>query len=229
MLSTGSAQSSNAIALAETNLLAARKSFATGKTNAVAGWQLGQACFVWGQLVSDRAAQEKIYHEGAAACRRSIVLDSNCAPAHYYLGMNVGRIANLKRNLSAFGLVQEVEKSFERARVLDEKFGHAGPDRNLGLLYQYAPGWPVSVGDKRLAQKHLKKAVQLSADYPENRLNLAEAALAWKDRKLARSELTALQKIWPVAKTNLLGLEWQAHWIDWEQRRSELEKVLPPD
>ncbi len=218
----------NAVARAELELAATRQRFAAAPTNSIAAWHLGRACFTWGKLLPDPAAKEKIFTEGVAACRRSIALDPQCAPGHYYLGMNIGRIADLKRNLAAFRMVREVEKSFERGRALDEKFSHAGADRNLGLLYQHAPGWPLSVGDKKLGRQHLTRAVELAGDYPENRLNLAEAALDWKDLKLVQTELAALEKLWPVAKTNLTGPEWEFDWQDWEKRRRDLERKLAP-
>lgn len=213
---------SNSVVLAEANLLVARKRAAAETTNSMTAWELGSACFTSATLVADRGLQEKLYTEGVAACRRSIALDPRSAPAHYFLGMNVGRVADLKRNLTAFGMVKEVEREFQQALKLDEKLAHAGPDRNLGLLYRHAPGWPISVGNERLARQHLERAVKLAPDYPENRLNLAEAYLAWHDQSLFRQELQAAQKIWPVAKTNLTGVVWEADWIDWEQRRAKL-------
>lgn len=216
--------STNALHLARLELTTARQRASATPTNSIAAWQLGQACFSWGKLLTNRAEQEKIYTEGVTACRRSIALDPKSAPGHYYLGMNIGRVADLKRNLSAFGMVKDVEKSFQRARELDEKFAHAGPDRNLGLLYQHAPGWPLSVGDKKLGRKHLARAVELAGDYPENRLNLAEAALEWKDAKLVQNELAALEKLWPSAKTNFTGAEWEFDWQDWEQRLKDLRR-----
>jgi tetratricopeptide (TPR) repeat protein len=218
------ASPTNATALAGKELTTARQLFITEPTNSVAAWQLGRACFTWGKLLKDPGAQEKIYTEGVTACRHSIALDPKSAPGHYYLGMNVGRVADLKRNLAAFSMVKEVEKSFQRARELDEKFAHAGPDRNLGLLYQHAPGWPLSVGDQKLARKHLSRAVELAGDYPENRLNLAEAHLAWKESKLLPGELAAMEKLWPVAKTNFVGTEWEADWLDWEKRLKDLQR-----
>jgi tetratricopeptide (TPR) repeat protein len=224
----GNLSLTNFIAHAHTNLVVARQQFTIAPTNSVAAWQLGRACFTWGKLLTDRTEQEKIYTEGVNACRRSLGLDPKSAPANYYLGMNIGRVADLKRNLSAFNMVKDVEKSFQRARQIDEKFASAGADRNLGLLYQNAPGWPLSVGDKKLARKHLQRAVELAADYPENRLNLAEAALDWKDRKLIQNELDALEKIWPRAKTNLTGLDWEFDWRDWEKRRADLQRKIAP-
>lgn len=218
----------NAVTHAEQELVAARQHFAAEPTNSMAAWQLGRACWVWGKLLPDPVAQEKVYTEGVTACRRSIVLDPKSVPGHYYLGMNVGRIAGLKRNLAAISLVREAERSFQRVRTLDEKFSQAGADRNLGLLYYYAPGWPLSVGDQKLGRKHLTRAVELAGDYPENRLNLAEAALDWKDLKLVQSELTALEKLWPAAKTNLIGPEWESDWLDWEQRLKDLRRKASP-
>lgn len=218
----------NILIRAEQNLAAARKLATEQPTNSVAAWQWGRACFAWGDLQADRSQREKIFTEGAAACRRSLALDSNSAPAYYYLGMNLGKVADLKRNLSALGTVKEVEKSFQQARALDEKFSHAGPDRNLGLLYREAPGWPLSIGNKKLARQHLERAVALAGDYPENRLNLAEAGVEWKDRPLVTNELAALEKIWPTARTNLTGPDWERDWLDWESRRAALQRQVAP-
>lgn len=212
----------NASALAEANLVAARKLVATEPTNSVAAWHLGRACFTWGKTLKDPNTQEKIYEEGVAACRRSLSLDPKSGPAHYYLGMNIGRVADLKRNLAAFGLVKEVERAFLQAAKLDENYAYGGPDRNLGLLYWHAPSWPVSVGNKKLARKHLERAVKLAPDYPENRLNLAEAYLDWREQKLMQQQLAAVKQLWPRAKTNLTGVEWELDWKDWESRRQKL-------
>ncbi len=212
----------NAIALAEANLVVARKLVATEPTNSLAAWHLGRACFTWGKTLKDPNAQEKIYEEGVAACRRSLSLDPKSGPAHYYLGMNIGRVADLKRNLAAFGLVKEVERTFLQAAKLDEHYAYGGPDRNLGLLYWHAPGWPVSVGNKKLARKHLERAVKLAPDYPENRLNLAEAYLDWREQKLMQQQLAAAKQLWPRAQTNLTGVEWELDWRDWESRRQKL-------
>lgn len=212
----------NAIALADANLVAARKLVATEPTNSLAAWHLGRACFTWGKSLKDPNAQEKIYEEGVAACRRSLSLDPKSGPAHYYLGMNIGRVADLKRNLAAFGLVKEVERAFLQAAKLDDLYAYGGPDRNLGLLYWHAPGWPVSVGNKKLARKHLERAVKLAPDYPENRLNLAEAYLDWREQKLMQQQLDAIKQLWPRAQTNLTGVEWELDWQDWESRRQKL-------
>ena len=101
--------------------------------------------------------------------------ESNLAPAHYYLGMNLGQLART-RGLSALRLVNQMQREFTRARDLDEHFDWAGPDRNLGLLYRDAPAF-ASIGSRSKAREHLMRAVELAPRYPENRLNLVETYL----------------------------------------------------
>jgi len=216
----------NAVALAESNLLAARKRCETEPTNSVAAWELGRACLTLGKLLDSPEIQEKTFTEGVSACRRSLSLDPKGVAAHYYLGMNIGRIADLKRNLAAFRMVKEVESAFQQVAKLDENFAFAGSDRNLGLLYQHAPGWPLSLGNQKLARHHLERAAKLASHYPENRLNLAEAYRDWREPKLFQQELEAMQKIWPIAKTNLTGVKWELDWAEWESRRAKLSSAL---
>ena len=101
--------------------------------------------------------------------------------------MNLGQLARTK-GLGALKLVDQMEREFSRARELDEQLDYAGPDRNLGLLYRDAPAIG-SVGSRTRAREHLKRAVELAPQYPENRLNLIEAYLKWGERTGAYREL----------------------------------------
>ena len=60
--------------------------------------------------------------------------------------MNLGQLARTEY-LGALTLVKQMEQEFKAAGGLDPQFDHAGPKRNLGLLYRDAPGWPVSIGN----------------------------------------------------------------------------------
>jgi len=74
----------------------------------------------------------------------------------------------------------------------------------------------------------LKRAVELAAQYPENRLNLIEAYVKWGERAEAFRELQALNAASPAARTNFVGAAWAASWVDWEQRRQKLQKKIDP-
>ena len=213
---------------AEKVLAAAQKRYETEPTNSVAAWELGRACFGLVTVLEDRKEMERIINEGIAACRASVALDSGSAAGHYYLAITVGKLADLKRNLAAYGMVKEVEREFHKARELDEHFCYAGSDRCLGELYFKAPGWPLSVGSRSKARKHLERAAELAPDFPENRLLLAEAYQKWHDKKPLARELEALEKLWPAARTNFAGADWAADWIDWQPRFDKLRDNMHP-
>ncbi len=53
--------------------------------------------------------------------------------------MNLGQLARTEY-LGALALVKEMEPEFKMAGELDPQFDHAGPKRNLGLLYRDCAG-----------------------------------------------------------------------------------------
>jgi hypothetical protein len=187
-----------------------------------ANLQFGRACFDLAEFATNNAQRASLANPGIAACRFSVSQMSNSAPAHYYLALNIGQLARTK-GLGALRLVDQMEGEFKRARSLDPLIDFAGPDRNLGLLYRDAPAI-ASVGSRKLAREHLKRAVEGAPQYPENWLCLIDASLNWGERSEAYHEYQSLEKIWPSARTNLVGEAWAAGWADWEPRFNQLKK-----
>lgn len=194
--------------------------FQNEPTNSSAAWEYARAAFDRAEFSTNDTERAALAVPAIEACRKLTAREPQCAPAHYYLGMNLGQYARTKL-LGALKLVGEMERAFQTAAILDERFDHAGPQRNLGLLYYEAPVIG-SVGSRTKARKHLERAAELAPDYPENRLNLAEAYLKWRDRQPLKRELDALQKLWPAAKTNFIGPDWDAAWQDWTRREKQL-------
>jgi hypothetical protein len=189
-----------------------------------AAWEFSRAAFDWGEFASNRTQRAEIAEQGIAASETLIARQSNSAVGHYYLGMNLGQLARTK-TLGALKLVNRMEHEFELARDLDENLDYAGPDRCLGLLYFEAPV-VGSVGSRSKAKKHLQRAAELAGGYPENRLNLIEAYLKWKDIKDARRELELLEAKWAESRSRFSGAVWNSNWADWENRlRSARQKM----
>jgi len=210
------------VARAQRALNEAQRRHRSEPTNAVAAWKLSRACFDRAEFATDHAERAALANRGITAARQALARGSNAAPAHYYLGMNLGQLARTK-TLGALKLVDQMEREFHLARALDERFDFAGPHRNLGLLYLEAPTI-ASVGDRGKARLHLQRAAELCPDYPENRLNLLEAYLRWNDRAEMRRELKAIEALWPAARTNFTGEAWVGAWRDWVRRREELAR-----
>lgn len=191
--------------------------------NAEALWQFARACYDWADFSTKDSQRADIANRGIDACRKLLAQDAKSTMGHYYLAMNLGQLAQTK-SLGALKLVSQMETEFKLVLAADAKFDNAGADRNLGLLYWQAPGWPMSVGSKSKAREHLVTAMKATPDFPENTLNLIEAELKWGDKTGVTRDLKALNDFWPAAKKKFTGEEWAQSWADWEKRKAAAEK-----
>ena len=216
-------QTNAAVLQLKKNFQEMHQRFLTQTNDVETAWHFARACYDMADL-SD-AERADFATQGIAAARLALSENSNSAAAHYYLGMNLGELADTKHNLSALWMVREIEKEFLAALALDNHFDHAGPDRNLGLLYWQAPVIG-SVGSRSKARQHLLTAVQLAPEFPENRLNLIEAYLKWDNHVEALRQLAQLERLWPEAHKQFAGTEWALSWAAWEKRLDAAEKKL---
>jgi tetratricopeptide (TPR) repeat protein len=220
----GSASDLNLPAQAQRAFWEALKRYEAEPGNGQAAWQFARACFDRAEFATNSTERAQIADLGIAACQQLIVREPKSAPAHYYLGMNLGQLAQTK-GLGALKIVDQMQREFSIVRDLDHQFDYAGADRALGLLYRDAPAI-ASIGSRSKARHHLQCAKELAPDYPENGLNLIEAYLKWSDRNGARRELKALEDSWARARKNLAGERWAASWTDWEKRLKQVKKKI---
>lgn len=211
----------------------AEAAFKSNPQDEKVAWEFGRACFDLAEAAPSKTDRAKLAEQGAAACRQALLQNSNSAPAHYYLGLNLGEVAST-RGLSALKLIKEMESELILAARIDEKFDHAGPERSLGMLYRDAPSFG-SIGSRSKARHQLMRAVELAPHYPDNHFELIESYIKWGDGQTARAELKALENSWPEARKELSGPEWEKQWREWDaqlqkvkKRVGESSKVEPP-
>jgi hypothetical protein len=140
--------------------------------------------------------ETKIRYAKAAVSHANdaIRIRPDAVEGYYYRAMATGLHAR-QSPLTAFGAMQKIRDDCMRAITLDETHDDGGPHRILGGLYLHAPGPPAGLGSLRRSLHHLKRAFDISADHPDNRLLLAEALS--RDAKKSESEglLTPLLKL----------------------------------
>ncbi len=198
--------------------------FATvGSTNQTASaLKLGKACFWAGEFASNSTQRAELAEEGIAVCRQILAVQPASAEGHYYLAMNLGQLARTKL-LGALPLVRDMDRSLKHAAAASPALDYAGPDRCLGLLYRDAPGWPISVGSRSKAKRHLLNAFARAPDYPENILNLVQTWIEWRDKDSLRRDLNAGEAVLKKAATIFTGPEWVPHWDTWNRQWSTLK------
>lgn len=209
---------------AETAFDHARVQFQSNTNDPVVAWEFARACFDWADCATNKSDRAAIAREGMDACQQSLRL-TNSAAAHYYLGLNMGRLAQADK-FHGLKLVEKMEQEFKTAIDLDPHFYFAGPERSLGLLYLNAPAWPLSIGSQEKAREFLEQAAAAAPDYPDNLLNLAELYLKAGDQAAAKKELDALNALWPAAQKDLAGEDWEQNWDEWSKRRDDLREAL---
>ncbi|MBM3844813.1 MAG: hypothetical protein FJ405_00820 [Verrucomicrobia bacterium] len=213
---------------ASDRVLAAREVVGHSPTNAEAAWRLAEAIYRRGDFATDRSDRESWAQQGLQAARNALGLDTNSAPAHFFLSMNLGLLAQARR-MSALGLLPEMEKHLLRSIELEKSFRAAIAERSLGMLYRDAPGWPLSLGSRSKARTFLERAVQTAPDYPENLLTLMESEIRWGDRKQAASRSKAMEEMLKRAAQGLHEAEWKSSWADWNPRAERIRKALAPN
>lgn len=205
---------------AEQDFLRAQKAYAAHPNEATNACQLGRATYYWAELTTNNVQHAAVAQAGIAACQYLLARDPKSAPGHYYLAMDYGELAEAEApSMAAYKLIREIEREFKTAADLDEQVDYAGPLRGLGLLYRDAPGWPVSIGNRRKAREYLERAAAAAPDYPENQMNLVESHILWHQAAEAETAWRKLAALWPAARTNLAGTAWEAIWADWVTRR----------
>jgi len=203
----------------------AKLHYQANPADAAAAWNLARTCFDLADLAEKNSERAAFGNEGIAASRAALKLQPKSAAAHYYLGMNIGQVAQTK-TLGALSLVRQMETEWLTARNLDEHVDYAGPDRNLGMLYRDAPDAPISIGSRVDAIQHLMRAVEVSPVYPENHLNLIESQIKWKQMPEADKEYKKFLTTLPEARKFLTGPKWDGPWHDWDERQKDIEKKL---
>ena len=212
-----SSLSSKFAGLAHEGLEKARKHYEADPKNAERAWRLGKAFFFSGEFATNKVAHLQLAESGIAVSRQALAAKSESPEACYYLAMNQGQLARTKL-LGALPLVREMAKNLRTVATTKPKLDFAGPDRSLGLIYRDAPGWPISVGSKKKARVHLRKAFALVPEYPENIIVLLETWIKWKDRKQLKLDLSVGKAVLQEARKKLTGSQWAPFWDDWDRR-----------
>jgi hypothetical protein len=203
----------------------AKTNWAAAPADQLKAWVFARATFDLAEFATSSDRRAELAREGIEAARAALVIDGDCAPAHYYLAMNLGQLARTQ-TLGALRLVREMEHHFEIVGRLDPKFDYSGADRNLGILYREAPGWPASIGNRAKAETHLVRAVKGSPEYPGNQLELLQARINWKEFETARELAPNIEQCLQAGRKLFVGESWEWSWDDWNRLWKQLQQQL---
>jgi tetratricopeptide (TPR) repeat protein len=150
--------------------------------------RLARACFVLGDLapVKERAGY---YERGLVFSKKVLAQEPNGVEGHYWKAMNLSGLADVGTEMQGFRLLPKIMAELKKALDLDETYDQAGAHRVMGRIYFQAPGWPISVGDRKKSLQHLEAAVRLAPGNSTNHLYLAETLVSLGEKARAQEEL----------------------------------------
>jgi tetratricopeptide (TPR) repeat protein len=156
-------------------------------------WQWRQARAQYS--LANKASESKIkyYNLCILHSSRAVKLQPGSAISYFYRGLCLGKQGEMKGVLASLGIIEPFKDDMKRALELDPKVNHAGPHRALGKLYMELPFFLGGDSDKSVF--HLKEAVRLAPDYPENHLGLAQVLIKKNNSSEARESIHKLMQL----------------------------------
>lgn len=147
-------------------------------------WLLSKAYLYLGDRTAD--GKLEVFEKGKEYADRAVEVLPNSPHAHYWQSALIGRIGQTRGILSSLFMVRPMKDALDRVLELDENYAPA--HWVLSQLYHQAPGFPLSIGSKKLALEHAQRAVALEPEDLEFQLQLA-VALEYNGKKGEALEL----------------------------------------
>tara|TARA_R110002072_G_scaffold136124_2_gene278089 strand:+ start:43594 stop:44211 length:618 start_codon:yes stop_codon:yes gene_type:complete len=164
---------------------------------------------------TSKERQAEVFEALAAEAEMLVDADPGNAETRIWYGIILSTWAGVDGGLGALSRVKEARRQLEAALELDPAALQGSAYTSLGALYYQVPSWPIAFGNKKEAEKLLRKALEINPDgidsnyfmgdylfnqkrYDEARTTLqkALAAPARPDRELAdrgrRAEIQSL-------------------------------------
>lgn len=145
--------------------------------NGTALWVMAKAKLYLGDRV-EKDKRLEIYESGKEFAEQATEIATNSADAYYWLAALTGRVGQTKGILNSLFMIGPLKEALDSAIELDADF--ADPYFAMSQLYQQAPGWPLSLGNKDLALEYAEKAVELDPGDPEFQVQLARVLVDHK-------------------------------------------------
>lgn len=162
--------------------------------NAEAHWRLARSLYWVGDKSTENRLQ--IFEEAMKIAEKAAELDPDNADAQYWHAACIGLWGQERGVLQSLFAVKPMKEALDRVLAIDPNYADAY--YVLSQLYRKAPGWPLSIGNKKLALEAAKEAVRLEPDNTSFVLELAEAQLVNNLKEEAKKNLQLVLSMPPT-------------------------------
>ena len=171
-------------------------------------WRLGRVYFKLGETFTSESKKVYFFSLCMVQTKKTIEINSQSANGYFFNGLCSGTLGQTQGIWSSLGTIEPFKKDMETAINLDPSIEEGGPHRALGNLYLKLPY--VLGGDLERSITHFQKAIQLSPEFGENYLGLAEVYIENGDFILAKDILGQFLDMELSSQRNESIVEWLA-------------------
>ncbi|MFA4972694.1 MAG: tetratricopeptide repeat protein [bacterium] len=161
---------------------------------------------------SERSEKKDLAMGGIDSSERCLMAAPENPGCYYWRAVNTGLYHSVHVSDYQKG-VKRMVSDCEKVIGIDPDYENAGAYRMLGQLYTRLPQTAIHPGsvirDLDRAEDYLRKAVQISPDYPENHLALAETLLENGKAKEAMEELILSNELAPQWRKDISYEQWR--------------------
>ncbi|HDZ08337.1 tetratricopeptide repeat protein [Pseudohongiella sp.] len=108
--------------------------------------------------------QSDVFEALAAEAEKMVNENPDSAETHIWYGIILSTWAGVDGGLSALSRVKQARSQLEVALDLDPDALQGSVYTSLGALYYQVPSWPIAFGNKKEAEKLLRKALEINPD-----------------------------------------------------------------
>jgi len=169
-------------------------------------WKFAKVAQYYGSVVVGEAQpdlQLQVFTEGKEASEKAMELNPKGVEGYYYYATNLGSWGQANGIMSSLFAVKDMKKACDEVIRLDRTYNCGAAYMTRGRLYHKAPGFPISIGNGKKAEKDYKEAIKLD---PSNRVAFrfyGEFLLDEKEEKAAKKIIQQGIDI-PVDPSNIL-------------------------
>jgi tetratricopeptide (TPR) repeat protein len=148
-------------------------------------WKLARVDY-WLGGHAPEAQRRGFYEDGIAAARKAAALLPGQPEGHFWIAANMGMLAESFGIRAGLKYRTPVKDELETVLRIDPAFRQGSADRALGRWYDRVPG--LFGGSKKLAEQHLRKALEYAPQSTVTHYFLAEMYADEGRRAEARAE-----------------------------------------
>ncbi|MGA2142025.1 MAG: hypothetical protein ABSG94_06320 [Brevinematales bacterium] len=129
-------------------------------------WEYSALWYTEGQLYADKNdAKKSCFANEKRYAMEAVKVNPEGPDAHYWLGVGIGLWAEANGILDSLFAAGDIVNEMTTVIKLRPDFFHGAAWAIRAKVYDLAPGWPLSLGDKTKAYQDIAMALKYGGDY----------------------------------------------------------------